>query len=65
MDYRAESKMKNEERKEDEGMMGREEKKRDFLLHRDISCSRAVMKHIHTRCSTVNQRPFLTRHPRL
>lgn len=51
MDYRAESKMKNEERKEDEGMMGREEKKRDFLLHRDISCSRAVMKHIHTRAA--------------
>lgn len=49
MDYRAESKMKNVERgKRDEGVMGREGKKRDYLRRRDISCSSGDEAHSHT-----------------
>lgn len=42
--------------------MDREDKKRDHLLRREISCSRG--DEARTRAA-VNQRPFLTRHPRL
>lgn len=63
MDDRTESGMKNEEReKSDEGRMGREGRKRDYLRGGDISSSGGDKAH--TR-SAVNQRPFLTRHSRL
>lgn len=50
------------EGKRDEGVMGREGKKRDYLHRRDISCSSGDEAHSR---AAVNQRPFLTRHPRL
>lgn len=53
--------MKREKR--DEGMMGREEERR-IICATEIFPAAAVMKHTDT-CAAVNQRPFLTRHPRL
>ena len=50
MDFRAESKMKNEERKKRRGNDGQRGRKKDYLRHRNISCSSSDEAHRHMRC---------------
>lgn len=62
MDHRIDCRMKNEEGESDGRMMGRRRKKEASFGPLQIFFSRRGDK-AHT-CCVVNQRPFLTRHPR-